>query len=382
MHMSSRHDRILVTHTGSMPRPQNVVDLLYAQDRGEPLDPAAFDEAMRGAVGEIVAKQLEAGVDIPSDGEMSKVGYATYTRHRLSGFEGEGGPPRSPPADLDDFPAFREKVTRGGWATYFRPVCRGPIELRNPKPLANDIEHFRAALKDWDGDAFMNAASPGVIAAFQPNEYYPSREAYLEAIADAMKGEYEEIIRAGFLLQVDCPDLAMERHITFRAESDAQFLRHVEEHVEALNHALRDIPADRIRMHICWGNYEGPHTRDIPISKILHAVLKAKPTALLFEAANPRHAHEWQDWRQVTIPEDKVLIPGVIDTTTNFVEHPQLVAERICQFAEIVGPERIMAGTDCGFGTIADTGSVHPSVCWAKLGTLAEGARIATERLW
>ena len=337
---------------------------------------------MRRAVSDIVARQLDAGVDIPSDGEMSKVGYATYTRHRLSGFEGAGAPPRAVPADLDAFPDYREHVTRSGWAPYFRPVCRGPVEMHDRRPLSKDIAHLRSALSNWHGEAFLNAASPGVIAAFQPNEYYPTRQAYLTALSEAMKQEYEEITNAGFLLQVDCPDLAMERHITFRDETDAQFVRHVDEQVDALNHALSGVPAERTRMHICWGNYEGPHTRDVPLATILRAVLKAKPSVLLFEAANPRHAHEWIDWQGVAIPEDKVLVPGVIDTTTNFVEHPQLVAERLCRFAGMVGRERVMAGTDCGFGTIADRGAVHPSVCWAKLRALAEGARIATDKLW
>ena len=375
-------DRILVTHTGSMPRPRDVADLLIAQDRGQPIDQDVFDDTIRRAVSDVVAGQLHAGVDIPSDGEMSKVGYATYTRHRLSGFEGAGAPPRAVPADLDAFPDYRDHVTRSGWASYFRPVCRGPVEMHDRRPLSRDIAHLRSALGNWHGDAFLNAASPGVIAAFQPNEYYPTRQAYLAALAEAMKTEYEEITNAGFLLQVDCPDLAMERHITFRDETDAQFVRHVDEQVDALNHALSGVPAERTRMHICWGNYEGPHTRDVPLATILRAVLKAKPSVLLFEAANPRHAHEWIDWQGVAIPEDKVLVPGVIDTTTNFVEHPQLVAERLCRFAGMVGRERVMAGTDCGFGTIADRGAVHPSVCWAKLQALAEGARIATDKLW
>jgi 5-methyltetrahydropteroyltriglutamate--homocysteine methyltransferase len=366
-----------------MPRPQVVVDMLSAQDRGEPLDQEDFDQTMGRAVRDVVAKQLEVGIDIPSDGEMSKIGYATYTRHRLSGFEGPGSAPRARPADLDAFPEFAEYLVTSGWGPkYFRPVCRGPIEVKDRTPLTKDIEHLRAAVGDWDGEAFMNAASPGVIAVFQPNEYYPTQQAYLAALAEAMKAEYEEITRAGFVLQVDCPDLAMERHITFRDESDDQFIRRIEEHVDALNHALSNVPAEAVRMHVCWGNYEGPHVLDIPFARIVQAVLKAKPAALLFEAANPRHAHEWAIWQIVDLPDNKVLVPGVIDTTTNYVEHPHLVAERICRFAEIVGRERVLAGTDCGFGTIAGSGSVHPSICWPKLRTLAEGARIATERLW
>ena len=374
--------RILTTHVGSMPRPQEVVDLLFAQDRGAPFDRAAFDETMRAAVADVVAKQLEAGIDVPSDGEMSKIGYGTYVRHRLSGFEGPGAAPRDAPADLELYPQFKDHLaSRGFGPTYFRPVCRGPVAPATTAPLERDIENFRAALPRADGDAFMNAASPGVVAAFQPNEYYATEEAYLEAIAEAMKVEYDAIVDAGFLLHVDCPDLAMERHITFRNSSDEEFVARVEQHVDVLNSALRDVPAERARMHVCWGNYEGPHVLDIPLAKIVRAVLKAKPAGLLFEAANPRHAHEWVVWKEIPLPDDKYLVPGVIDTTTNFVEHPEVVCDRIVRFAEIVGRERVMAGTDCGFGTIAGSGAVHPSICWPKLHALADGARLATERL-
>lgn len=382
--MQRSHDRILTTHVGSLPRPQDVVDMLFAQDRDELTDQAAFDETMRRAVADVVAKQDAAGVDIPSDGEMSKISYATYIRHRLTGFEGGDDAPRATPADLDAFPEFKERLAQtGATPRYRRPVCRGPIEVRDTAPLEKDIEHLRSAVDGRDvADAFLNSASPGVIAVFQPDEHYGSREAYLHALADAMKSEYEAIARAGFLVQVDCPDLAMGRHITFRDESDEQFLRHVDEQVEALNYALSDVPAESARMHVCWGNYQGPHTFDVPLEKIARSVLKAKPTALLIEAANPRHAHEWTVWRSVELPEEKVLVPGVIDTTTNFVEHPELVAERICRFAELVGRDRVIAGTDCGFGTFAGFGAVHPSICWPKLRSLADGAALASERLW
>jgi 5-methyltetrahydropteroyltriglutamate--homocysteine methyltransferase len=260
-------------------------------------------------------------------------------------------------------------------------VCRGPVAQSTSAPLAQDIENLRAAVSQTGGEAFMNAASPGVVAAFQPNEYYATEDDYLEAISEAMKVEYEAIVDAGFLLQVDCPDLAMERHITFRNDSDEEFVARVEQHVAVLNNALRDVPAERVRMHVCWGNYEGPHVLDIPIAKILPAVLKAKPAGLLIEAANPRHAHEWTVWSEIALPDDKYLVPGVVDTTTNFVEHPELVAERIVRFAELVGSDRVVAGTDCGFGTLAGSGAVHPSICWPKLRALAEGARLATERL-
>jgi 5-methyltetrahydropteroyltriglutamate--homocysteine methyltransferase len=375
--------RILTTHVGSMPRPPELLDMLFARDRGEPFDEEAFAGTLHGAVADVVAKQLDAGIDIPSDGELSKVGYATYVRHRLSGFEGEGAPPRRAPADLELFPAFKEQlVERGFGPSYFRPVCRGPIAPTNAVLRERDLANLRDALPHGNGDAFVNAASPGVVAAFQLNEYYDTDDAYLEAISAAMKTEYDAVVAAGFLLQVDCPDLAMERHITFRDDSDDQFVSHVERHVEVLNDALSDVPADRLRLHVCWGNYEGPHVLDIPLARIVRAVLQAKPAGLLFEAANPRHAHEWTVWRDVDLPDDKYLVPGVIDTTTNFVEHPELVAERIVRFADLVGRERVVAGTDCGFGTIAGSGAVHPSICWAKLNALSAGARLATERLW
>ena len=375
--------RILATHVGSLPRPQEVVELLVAKDRGEPFDEAIFDTTMRAAVADVVGKQLEAGVDILSDGEMSKIGYATYVRHRLSGFEGPGAPSRAAPADIALFPDYqRSFVERGGPApAYVRPVCRGPVTANDGGPLARDLEHLGSALPSGC-EGFVNGASPGIVAAFLPNEYYENEDDYLEAIAAAMKTEYDAIAAAGFLLQVDCPDLAMERHITFRDDADHEFAVRVERHVEVLNHALRDIPADRLRMHVCWGNYEGPHVLDVPLAKIIQIVLKAKPAGLLFEAANPRHAHEWTVWREVELPDDKYLVPGVIDTTTNFVEHPELVAERIVRFAELVGRERVMAGTDCGFGTLAASGAIHPSICWPKLRSLVEGAQLATERLF
>jgi 5-methyltetrahydropteroyltriglutamate--homocysteine methyltransferase len=366
-----------------MPRPQPVVDMLLAQDRGEPFDQAAFDATMRTAVADVVARQLEAGIDIPSDGEMSKIGYGTYIRHRLSGFEGEGAQPRDAPGDIALFPQYRDHLVKQGFGpSYFRPVCRGPVALTKTRPLEEDIAHLRAAIPAGGGDAFINAASPGVVASFQPNEYYSTQDAYLDAISEAMRDEYEAIVDAGFLLQVDCPDLAMERHITFRSDTDEEFVRRVAQHVEVLNGALRNIPAERVRMHICWGNYEGPHLLDIPLATILREVLKAKPAGLLFEAANPRHAHEWVVWTEIELPDDKYLVPGVIDTTTNFVEHPELVADRLVRFAEIVGRERVTAGTDCGFGTLAGSGAVHPSICWPKLRALAEGSELATERLF
>ncbi|MCX6066265.1 MAG: cobalamin-independent methionine synthase II family protein [Chloroflexi bacterium] len=381
--MKTSSDRILTTHVGSLPRPQEVVDYLFAEDQGKPFDHTGYDLTMRAQVSQVAGKQVSAGVDIISDGEMSKISYATYIRHRLTGFE-VGEAPRATPRDLDEFPEFRDRLAQaGGTPKYLRPICRGPITIKDLGPLKKDIANLKAAIELAGAqEGFMNAASPGVVAVFQPNEYYPTHEAYLEALAEVMKVEYEAIVASGLLLQVDCPDLAMGRHIKFRDVDDKEFLRNAELQVEALNYALRDVPANRVRMHLCWGNYEGPHTHDIPLEKVLPTVLKAKPQAILFEAANPRHAHEWQVWAETDIPEEKILVPGVLDTTTNFVEHPKLLAERILKFANIVGRERVMAGSDCGFGTFAGFGAVHPSICWAKLSAMAEGAQQASEKLW
>jgi 5-methyltetrahydropteroyltriglutamate--homocysteine methyltransferase len=314
---------------------------------------------------------------------MSKISYATYIRHRLNGFE-IGEMPRATPRDLDDFPSFKDRLSRlGATPTYHRPICRGPISVKDLSSLHTDIANLQAAVAVHGAtEAFMNSASPGVIAVFQPNDYYPSHESYLMALAEAMQQEYEAIVDAGLLLQIDSPDLAMGRHIKFRDVDDATFLQNAGLQVEALNHALRNIPADRVRMHLCWGNYEGPHTHDIPLARIVQTVVRAKPSALLIEGANPRHAHEWAVWRDVQLPDDKVLVPGVIDSVSNFVEHPELIAQRVEQYAAIVGRERVIAGTDCGFGTFAGFGAVHPDIAYAKLASLAEGARIATARLW
>jgi 5-methyltetrahydropteroyltriglutamate--homocysteine methyltransferase len=357
--------------------------VLFAQDRGELSDENFFDRMVRQAVRDVVARQRAAGIDIVSDGEMSKISYATYIRHRFTGFE-PGEVPRAVPADLDDFPEYRDRLAReGATPKYLRPVCKGPIAVKDVAPLQRDIARFQDALAEAGATgAFMTAASPGVIGVFQPNDYYPTREAYLQALAEALKSEYETIVGAGFLLQVDCPDLAMGRHIQFRDASDQEFIRNAEMQVEALNYALSDVPAESVRMHLCWGNYAGPHTHDIPLERILPVVLKAKPSAIAFEASNPRHAHEWMVWREAHIPEGKVLIPGVLDSVSNFVEHPHLVANRIVQFAAIVGRERVIARTDCGFGTFAGFGAVHPDICYAKLASLAEGAALASEQLW
>lgn len=385
--MKTSTDRILTTHVGSMPRTQEVVDMLFAEDQGKPFDRAEFDDVMTRNVAQSVRNQVESGVDVPSDGEMSKISYATYIRHRLTGFE-IGDAPRATPKDLDEFPEFRDSLAkRGGTPKYHRPIARSEIKIKDLEPLKKDIANLKAALEAAGTDeGFMNAASPGVIAVFQPNEYYATHEEYLQALAEVMKVEYEMIVNSGLLLQVDCPDLAMGRHIKFRDESDEEFVRNAEIQVEALNYALSAVPADRVRMHLCWGNYEGPHTHDVPLNKILSTVMKAKPQAVLFEAANPVHSADWHTWQDAAkkgdIPDDKVLVPGVLDTTTNFVESPRLVADRILNFANMVGRERVMAGSDCGFGTFAGFGAVHPEICWAKLGAMAEGARIASGELW
>ena len=385
--------RILTTHVGSLPRAQAVVDLLAQKEGGESYDAAEFDRVMAAAVREVVANQRACGVDIVSDGEQSKPSYATYIKDRLSGFSGDSRPIRS--ADLEDYPGFFARLKAANAARgstpirLARPCCTGPIAVKDRAPLEADLARFRAALDgapEADGNpaGFMNAASPGVIAVFQTDQHYGSHERYLEALSHAMRDEYQAIVTAGFLLQIDCPDLAMSRHITFKHESDEQFLRHAEAQVDALNAALEGIPAERMRLHLCWGNYEGPHHRDIPFEKLFDVVMRAKPQALLFEAANPRHAHEWKVFaaRKRDIPPDKVLIPGVISSTSNYIEHPELIAQRLETFAHIVGRERVMAGSDCGFATFAGDGLVDPDICYAKLRSMAEGAALASARLW
>ena len=380
-------NRILTTHVGSLPRPERVVEQLFAQDSGLNYDPALFDRIMAEEVAAVVGRQVAARVDVVSDGEMSKISYATYIRHRLTGFQ-IGEMPRATPRDLDDFPDFKERLAKlGATPKYHRPICRGPIAVKDLSGLHRDIANLQAACKKNDAPrAFMNSASPGVIAVFQPNDYYPTHEKYLEALANAMSTEYEAIVAGGLDLQIDAPDLGMGRHIKFRDATEEEFLRQANLQVEALNHALRNLPAERIRMHICWGNYEGPHHHDIGLDRVLGLVCKAKPATILFEGANPRHAHEWEVWaaaqKQGLVPENKILCPGVLDSTTNFIEHPRLVAQRLLQYAAIVGRDRVMAGTDCGFGTFAGFGAVHPPIAYAKLESMAEGAAIASAELW
>lgn len=380
--MKISEDRILTTHVGSLPRSKAVTDGVFAKENGELENETALRKVIREAVHEVVRQQLEAGVDIVSDGEMSKISYATYIKDRISGFSGDS--PRRPPADLEEFPGFLERQAQsGGTPTYRRPQCTGEIAVKDLQPLQEDLDNLTRAVKALEPtEAFMNAASPGVIALFQPNQYYSGHQAYLEALAEAMRTEYEAIVEAGFLLQLDSPDLGLGRHMMFKDNDDAEYENLANLHVEVLNHSLRNVPADRVRLHICWGNYEGPHHKDAPMNLVLPIALRAKPQALLFESSNPRHAHEWTVFRDARIPDDKVLAPGVIDSTTNFIEHPELVAERICKFADIVGRERVLAGTDCGFSTFAGFGAVDEKIVYAKLASLAEGARIASEKLW
>jgi 5-methyltetrahydropteroyltriglutamate--homocysteine methyltransferase len=375
-------DRIITTHVGSLPRSRAVTDLVFARENEQAFDPQALATTVADAVRTVVAKQAEVGVDVVSDGEMSKISYATYIKDRISGFAGDSE--RNPPADLEAFPGFLERqASSGGTPSYRRPCCVGEVAVKDLQPLEDDLANFRSAVdQSTPLEGFMNAASPGVIALFQPNNYYPDHESYLEALAEAMRHEYERIVGAGFLLQLDSPDLGLGRHMIFKDKTEEEYLRLINLHVDALNHALRNVPAERVRLHVCWGNYEGPHHCDAPMDTVLPVALRAKPQALLFESSNPRHAHEWEVFAAAQIPDDKVLVPGVIDSTTNFIEHPRLVAQRLLKFADIVGRERVIAGTDCGFSTFAGFGAVDEDIVYAKLGAMVEGAAIASARLW
>ena len=375
-------NRILTTHVGSLPRGQAVVDQLLLKEQGQALDTALFDRTMREGIAEVVRQQVAVGIDSVSDGETSKISYATYMKDRLSGFGGDNE--RQVAKDLQPFAEFRTRMALfAGKQSFKRQGCIGPIAVIERESLRKDIANLRAAADaHHPHEAFMNSASPGVVSAFQPNKYYPTHEAYVEAIGAAMQEEYEAIVNAGLVLQVDCPDLAMARHTGFQDLSEQEFLKRAEHQVEVLNHALRNVPSSALRMHVCWGNYEGPHDHDIALEKILNIVLKAKPSAILFEASNPRHAHEWAVWRDAKLPEDKVLVPGLLTSTSNYVEHPELIAQRVQQFADIVGRERVIAGTDCGFGTFAGIGKMDAGISWRKLAALVEGAKLASDRLW
>lgn len=371
---------ILTTHVGSLPRSQEVVDFIFARERKEPYVQTDFDAAMTRAVSETVRKQVDAGVGIVSDGETSKISYATYVKDRYTGFDGDS--PRNAPADLKLFPKFLARLANdGGTPKYARPMCVGDVKPKGQGELKKDIANLQAGMAEHGAKrGFMNAASPGVISLFLQNAHFKTREAYLAALADAMKSEYETIVASGLDLQLDCPDLALSRHMLFADVSDAEFVKIANSHVEALNHALSGIPREKVRVHICWGNYEGPHVCDIPMSKMFDTLMSVNAQYLLFETSNPRHGHEWAVFRdrKADIPEGKILVPGVVDTTTNFVEHPELVAQRLERFVNIVGVERVIAGSDCGFGTFAGFGSVDPDIAYAKLAALAEGAALAS----
>ncbi len=370
--------KILTSHVGSLPRTQDIVDFIFARENEQPYDQAAFDAAMTLAVDETVAKQVKAGIDIVSDGETSKISYATYVKDRYTGFSGDS--PRNAPADLKMFPGFLKRLADdGGTPQYARPMCTGAVESKGQGELHKDINNLKDAMANHGVNrGFMNAASPGVISLFLQNDYYKTREAYLAALGDAMREEYETIVASGLDLQLDCPDLALSRHMLFQDLSDKEFLKVAASHVEALNHALENVPEDRVRIHICWGNYEGPHCCDIPMDTVFSTLMSTKAQYLLFETSNPRHAHEWTVFRdrKSEIPDNKVLVPGVVDTTTNFVEHPELVAQRIERFTGIVGSDRVIAGSDCGFGTFAGFGAVDPDIAYAKLKSLSEGAAL------
>lgn len=374
--------KLEVTHVGSLPRTQTVVDFIFARENGEPYQEAEFDAAMTEAVSETVRKQVEAGVSIVSDGKTSKISYATYVKDRYTGFSGDS--PRNAPADLKLYPSFLKRIAEsGGTPKYARPMCTGEVRSKGQGELEKDIANLKAAMAEHGaGRGFMNAASPGVISLFLQNDFYPSRDAYLAALADVMKAEYETIVASGLDLQLDCPDLALSRHMLFTDLSDEEFVKVAASHVEALNHALSDIDPAKVRIHICWGNYEGPHVCDISMDKVFSTLMSARANYVLFETSNPRHAHEWTVFRdrKAEIPEDKTLVPGVVDTTTNFVEHPEVVAQRLDRFTAIVGKDRVIAGSDCGFGTFAGFGAVDPDIAYAKLGALAEGAAIAGAR--
>ncbi len=375
-------ERFLTTHTGSLPRPDDLVRTMYAKEEGVPVERAALASRVREAVAEVVKKQVAAGIDLVNDGEMSKPSYATYIKDRLDGFGGTGN--TFVYQDLAAFPKLAQRVFGDpGRSRRKTPACNGPIAVRDGGDAETDVENLQAATAGRPpAEAFMSAASPGVVSLFFRNDYYKDQETYLHAIAEAMRQEYEAVAGAGFVLQIDCPDLAMGRHIQYADLGLDEFRKRARAHVEALNHAVRNIPAEQLRMHLCWGNYEGPHHCDVPLADIVDVVFLAKPQAVSLEAANPRHAHEWTLFERVKLPEGKVLIPGVIESKSNFIEHPELIAQRIARYANLVGRENVIAGSDCGFGTWVGQAAVDPDVVWAKFAALAEGARIATRQFW
>ena len=375
-------ERFLTTHTGSLPRPEDLIRAMFAKEEGVPVDRAALEARIGDAVAEVVKKQTEAGIDLVNDGEMSKPSYATYVKDRLSGFGGMSN--TFVYQDLADFPRLAQRVFGDpGRSRRKTPACTGPIAVADPKAAQADVDNLKAALgKTKVAGAFLSAASPGVISLFFRNDHYPNQEAYLFAIAEAMRPEYEAIANGGITVQIDCPDLAMGRHIQYADLSLDEFRKRARLHVEALNHALANVPPERARLHLCWGNYEGPHHCDVPLADIIDIVFLARPSAISFEAANPRHAHEWTLFERVKLPEGKTIIPGVIESKSNFIEHPELVAQRIARYANLVGRDNVIAGSDCGFGTWVGQAAVDPDVVWAKLAAMAEGARLASKQFW
>ena len=380
--MKRSTDRFLTTHTGSLPRPEDLIRMMYAKEEGVPVDPAALARRVAAAVDEVVRKQATAGIDIINDGEMSKPSYATYIKDRLSGFGGAGN--TFVYQDLAEFPSLAKRVFGDpGRSRRKTPACNAEIGVRDPQAAQVDVDDLKAALAAVDAqEAFMTAASPGVVSLFFRNEHYPTEEAYLFAIAEAMRQEYETIARSGIILQIDCPDLGMGRHIQHADLSLAEWRKKAQLHVEALDHAVANIPPERLRMHLCWGNYEGPHHCDVPLADVIDIVFRARPSAIALEAANPRHAHEWKLFETVKLPDGKLLIPGVIESKSNFIEHPELIAQRIGRYANLVGRENVIAGSDCGFGTWVGQAAVDPDVVWAKMAAMAEGARIASREFW
>jgi 5-methyltetrahydropteroyltriglutamate--homocysteine methyltransferase len=375
-------ERFLTTHTGSLPRPDDLIRMMYAKEEGVPVEPGALQARVRAAVADVVRRQRDAGLDVVNDGEMSKPSYATYVKDRLAGFGGTGN--SFVYQDLAAFPKLASRVFGDpGRSRRKTPACNAPIGVRDAAAAQADVNNLKAALDAaGGGEAFMSAASPGVVSLFFRNDYYPSQEAYLFAIADAMRHEYEAVSAAGIVLQIDCPDLAMGRHIQYAHLDLSEFRKRAAMHVEALNHALANIAPERLRMHLCWGNYEGPHHCDVPLADIIDIVFTARPAMISFEAANPRHAHEWTLFERIDLPQGKVLIPGVIESKCNFIEHPELIAQRIGRYAHLVGRENVIAGTDCGYGTWVGQAAVDPDVVWAKLAALSEGARLASREFW
>ena len=370
---------ILTTHVGSLPRSKKLSELLFKKDKGDSFDIDLFEQVVGKNVEQVVNRQLDVGIDYVRDGEMSKISYATYVKDRLKGFSGESE--RRAPADLDDFPSYKEKIAQiGGTPTYTRPCCTSDLELRDDDSLNKDIKNFKKALSNrYHQKGFMNAASPGVISVFMPNKFYKNDDEYMERLSLLMRNEYKAITRANIQLQIDCPDLALARHMSYKSLSDEDFLKRAEKQIEYLNNSLVDVPSDMTRMHICWGNYEGPHTHDISLEKILPIILKAKVKYFLIESSNPRHSHEWKIFKDIKFPKDKILVPGLIDSTSNFVEHPELVADRLIQFSTVIPKEQLMAGTDCGFSTFAGFGKIDENICYEKLHSLVEGTKLASK---